>query len=113
MSFCIPTVAIANAIKINLECGDGTNSGKRWFRGVRLQLKSLGAGKKFIRGGGGQRRKKTRDDVSSEGDAASPVSCVIAETAGCSVIGITWSVIGIVRLVEAVVAVAQQLEAKS
>lgn len=38
MSFCIPTIAIANAIKINLECGDGTNTGKRCFSGVCLQL---------------------------------------------------------------------------
>lgn len=31
VSFCILTTAIANAIKINLGCGDGTNTGTRWF----------------------------------------------------------------------------------
>jgi len=38
VSFYIPAIAIANAIKINLECGDGTNAGKRCFSGVCLQL---------------------------------------------------------------------------
>lgn len=38
VSFGIPTVAIANAIKVNLGCGAGTDTGKRRFSRLCLQL---------------------------------------------------------------------------
>lgn len=37
VSFGIPTVAIANAIKVNLGCGAGTDTGKRRFSRLCLQ----------------------------------------------------------------------------
>lgn len=38
VSFCIPTIDLANTIKINLKCSDRTNTGKRCFSGACLQL---------------------------------------------------------------------------